>query len=185
MSFFEWLWARICWPISSDDSLKIRDGICQFFVFLLLCNLKVFLAEASSFSASVTGSLIAFLCFSIKEHTSDRAVRTLVCGVHFNHTSLNDERRKRVSHSFYNLEYNVCGFFLLWLNMVGRQGDQDLHTEVQLDVGRRFESHSSVGYGYIPYFIKSESIWSLSTSVTMNSWGYSIRMVIFFLNCLT
>ena len=87
---------------------------------------------------------------------------------------------KRISHSFYNLQYTACGFHRLYLNMIGRQGDQDLHPEVQLDVGRRFESHSSVGYGYIPYFIKSESIWPEPFDLcSMNSWGYSIRMEMF------
>ena len=33
MSFCEWLWARICTHISSDDSLKFRDRICHSFLF--------------------------------------------------------------------------------------------------------------------------------------------------------
>ena len=146
MSFCEWLWARICTHISSDDSLKFRDRICHSFLFFFCpaiwrCFLGKF-AVASSFSASVTGSLIAFLCFSLKKHTSDRAVLTFICGVHFSHTPLNDERLIARIPFF----LHACGFHLFCLNMLGRQGDQDLHPEVQLDVGCRFESHSSVGY---------------------------------------
>ena len=105
------------------------------------------------------GSSVQFFCISdkfsycVSVFFTQRA-HIWTCGAYLNmrgtfqphilERSMKDS--KRVSHSFYNVQYTACGFHLLCLNMIGRQGDQDLHPEVQLDVGCCFESHSSVGY---------------------------------------
>ena len=146
MSFCEWLWARICTPISSDDSLKFRDRICHSFLFFFCSALWRCFGEIGSsvpfFCISDRFSYCVTVFFTQKAHFWPRAVLTLMCRVHFSHTPLNDERRIARIPFF----LHACGFHLFCLNMLGRQGDQDLHPEVQLDVGCRFESHSSVGY---------------------------------------
>ena len=135
-------------PISSDDSLKFRDRICHSFLFFFCSRSAIWRCFLGKLAVASSFFLVFFLhqwhvlllCFCVFH---SKCIHLTVQWLpHFSHTPLNDERLIARIPFF----LHACRFHLFCLNMVGRQGDQDLHPEVQLDVGCRFESHSSVGY---------------------------------------